>query len=193
MTDETDANDVERGLAERSRHGSREAFEELVKLTARGLFARLYLETGNSDRAEDLVQETYLLAWRSIRSLSDPRVFRAWLIQIAHTAVIDASRRETRKKRAGIHQATQVYSEESDPENGPSEDAELNEERGRMLAVLRSMPREYREPLMLRYLAGADYETISRELGLTNGALRGLLGRGMKMLRERMQAREKVL
>jgi RNA polymerase sigma-70 factor, ECF subfamily len=51
---------------------------------------------------------------------------------------------------------------------------------------LRSMPEEYRLPLSLRYLAGADYDTIGEQLGLTNGTLRGLLHRGLKMLRDRM-------
>jgi RNA polymerase sigma-70 factor, ECF subfamily len=52
--------------------------------------------------------------------------------------------------------------------------------------VLRSLPDEYRLPLTLRYITGADYETISTQLGLSNGSLRGLLHRGLKILRERM-------
>ena len=39
-------------------------------------------------------------------------------------------------------------------------------------------------PLWLRYFGGADYETIQTQMGLTNGSLRGLLHRGLKMLRE---------
>ena len=54
--------------------------------------------------------------------------------------------------------------------------------------MLRSLPEEHRLPLTLRYIAGADYETISTQLGLTNGSLRGLLHRGLKMLRERLPA-----
>jgi RNA polymerase sigma-70 factor, ECF subfamily len=57
-----------------------------------------------------------------------------------------------------------------------------------VLTALRSLPVEHREPLALRYLAGADYETISAQLGLTNGSLRGLLHRGLKMLKERLPA-----
>jgi DNA-directed RNA polymerase specialized sigma24 family protein len=41
-------------------------------------------------------------------------------------------------------------------------------------------------PITLRYIAGADYDTISRQLGLTNGSLRGLLNRGMAKLRQMM-------
>ena len=49
--------------------------------------------------------------------------------------------------------------------------------RERVLVALRSLPDEYRLPLALRYLAGADYDTIGEQLGLTNGSLRGLEGR----------------
>ena len=43
---------------------------------------------------------------------------------------------------------------------------------------------------MLRYLAGADYDTIARQLALSNGSLRGLLHRGLAMLRAQMQSLE---
>ena len=71
----------------------------------------------------------------------------------------------------------------ADPSPTPAESAQGNEEQQRALSILRSMPREYQQVLMLRYLAGADYEEISRQLALTNGSLRGLLHRGMAMLR----------
>ena len=52
--------------------------------------------------------------------------------------------------------------------------------------MVRSLPEDYRLPVMLRYFAGADYETIGEQLGLTNGSLRGLLHRGLKLLRDRL-------
>ena len=70
---------------------------------------------------------------------------------------------------------------------GPAQHAEREETRAAVLAVLRSLPEEYRLPLTLRYIGGADYETICLQLGLTNGSLRGLLHRGMKLLRAELQ------
>ena len=70
--------------------------------------------------------------------------------------------------------------------SSPHEEAARTEEREQVLAVLRSLPDEYRQPLTLRYIAGADYEAIETQLGLSNGALRGLLHRGLKMLRTRL-------
>src|SRR5205807_10077502 len=68
----------------------------------------------------------------------------------------------------------------------PDEAAHREEARRRVLAALRSLPEEYRMPLALRYLTGADYEAIGEQLGLTNGSLRGFLHRGLKMLRDRL-------
>ena len=74
-------------------------FEELVRHTSRLVYARL-LDTGHAQRAEDLLQETYLLAYRSLGKLSDPAGFRSWLLAIAHNVTIDAARHDARQKRA---------------------------------------------------------------------------------------------
>ena len=69
----------------------------------------------------------------------------------------------------------------------PEEQLEKEEMRQKVLAILRAMPEEYRLPLTLRYLVGDDYESIQRQMGLTNGSLHGLLHRGMQRLRAEMQ------
>jgi RNA polymerase sigma-70 factor (ECF subfamily) len=177
--------ETDTALVLRARDGDRAAFEELVRRTSRLVLARLLLDTGRGDRAEDLLQETYLLAFRSLRALANPAGFRPWLLAIAHNVLIDDARRQARQKRAAPAADTPVSAIVA---RGPSpeESAALEETRRRVLAVLRSLPEEYRLPLTLRYLTGADYETMSEQLGLTNGSLRGLLHRGLKMLRDRL-------
>jgi RNA polymerase sigma-70 factor, ECF subfamily len=177
--------ETDTALVMRARDGDRAAFEELVRRTSRLVFARLYLDTGRVDRADDLLQETFLLAFRSLRALANPAGFRPWLLAIAHNVLIDDARRQARLKRAAPAADTPVSAVLA---NGPTPEqtAEREEMRQRVLAVLRSLPEEYRLPLTLRYLTGADYESIGEQLGLTNGSLRGLLHRGLKMLRDRM-------
>ena len=176
---------LEAQLVMRSQAGDRPAFEQLVRRTARVVFARLYLESGRAQTAEDLVQETFLIAWRSIHQVTDPRGFRSWLLSIAHTAAIDSGRRESRKKRSGNRVDAAVLGTIPDRAPPPSQALEREESRQKVLGLLRELPEDYRLPLMLRYLHGSDYASISRELGLTNGSLRGLLNRGMTMLREK--------
>jgi RNA polymerase sigma-70 factor (ECF subfamily) len=178
--------EVDQDLVQRSRRGDRAAFEELVRRCARLVFARIYLETGDSHRTEDLVQDTFLHAWKRIGDLEDAKQFRAWLNAIAQRVVVDAARRDSRKKRGSMRIVPAELSDIADRSERPDERVELQEQRHQALAVLRSMPEEYRLPLMLRYLAGADYDTIARQLALSNGSLRGLLQRGMKMLREQL-------
>jgi RNA polymerase sigma-70 factor (ECF subfamily) len=180
--------EIEQGLIRKAQTGDRAAFEELVRRTSRLVFARLYLETGDRHWAEDLLQETWLLAYRSLGRLNDPNRLRPWLLTIAQNVLIDALRRQGRKKRtpparSEIHALTEVPSSAPSPEQH-AERAEMHDQ---ALAALRSLPEEYRLPLTLRYITGADYETIETQLGLSNGALRGLLHRGLKILRARLE------
>ena len=178
-------NASDNALVVRARNGDRAAFEELVRRTSRLVFARLYLDTGKADRTEDLVQETYLRAFRAVRWLDDPAGFRPWLLAIAHNALIDDARQAARLKRK-LPPTEMRLAQVPSPEPTPDKNAELTELRQRVLGVLRSLPPEYQMPLTLRYIAGADYDRISEQLGLTNGSLRGLLHRGLKMLRDRL-------
>jgi RNA polymerase sigma-70 factor (ECF subfamily) len=177
--------ETDEALVLASQAGDRTAFEQLVRRTARLVHARLYLATGQSRDAEDLSQETFLVAWRSIKQVTDPSGFRSWLLSIARTVTIDATRREGRKKRTGMRMSADVIGQIPAQSPSPPEVVVGEESRQKVLALLRGLPEEYRLPLMLRYLSDHDYETIGRQLGLTNGSLRGLLNRGMTLLRER--------
>ena len=186
--------EADEALVVRSRAGDRAAFEQLVRATARLVYSRQYLETRDAHRAEDLTQETYLLAWRSIGQVDDPRGFRTWLLTIARSVAADAYRRDNRKKRvrppfsAAGHGGRSPGSEEvPDPSPSPDASAEREESRQRVTDALKALPEEYSLPLTLRYIAGADYDTIGRQLGLSNGSLRGLLSRGLAKLRERLK------
>jgi RNA polymerase sigma-70 factor (ECF subfamily) len=176
--------ETDESLAAQARDGDRSAFEELVRRTGRLVFARLYLLNGNPHEAEDLTQETFLVACRNIRQLSDPKAFRGWLLSIATSVSIDAAKNKSRRKRGKPVSIDGMEMPTDSP--GPPESAERDEERRRVLASLRLLPEEYQQALSLRYLSGADHEEIGKQLGITNGSLRGLLHRGLAMLREKM-------
>jgi RNA polymerase sigma-70 factor (ECF subfamily) len=175
-------------LVRRSQAGDRAAFEQLARRTARLVYARAFMETADRDRAEDVVQETFLLAWRRIGQVSEPAGFRAWLTTVTRSVAADMRRRESRKKRFGPRAAQHDDAAFEVPDKSPTPDeaVEHREARDRLLRMLRRLPDEYSLPITLRYIAGADYDTIGRQLGLSNGSLRGLLNRGMAKLRELM-------
>lgn len=181
-------------LVIRSRSGDRAAFEELVRKTARGVFAQVFLQTADAHRAEDIVQETFLRAWSRIRSLDDPKLFRPWVRSIAKSALLDAVKRENRKKRGWFFRRRdqRAMLELEDQSASPGESIEQDEQRRQVLELLKTLPREYQDVISLRYLTGADYQTIAKQLAISNGSLRGLLARGLRMLRERLIGHEEM-
>ena len=185
-----DAGDTE--LVLRARRGDRPAFEQLVRNVGRLLYAHLYLKTrGDAELARDLTQETLLLAWKRLAELNDPTKFRPWLLTIASFVAIDSARHGARqKRRSGDLENADALDDVSDPQPSPFVQAERNEERQRVLEALDQLPEEYRLPLSLRYLTGAEYDEIGKQLALSNGSLRGLLFRGTKLLRRRLREKE---
>jgi RNA polymerase sigma-70 factor (ECF subfamily) len=173
-------------LVRRAQAGDRAAFEELVRRSSQLVYARLYLEVGDAHQAEDLLQETLLTAFRTLKQLTQPEKFRAWLLRIAQNAAIDAARRRGRKKRTPELEELKLRQESLEVPR-PDQNAEREETRQKVLAVLRELPEEYRLPLTLRFLVGADYETIQAQMGLSNGSLRGLLHRGVQKMRAELQ------
>jgi RNA polymerase sigma-70 factor (ECF subfamily) len=65
----------------------------------------------------------------------------------------------------------------------PLAQADQQERREKLIEALNALPESQRQVLSLRYLAGADYDTIAQQLSLTDGALRGHLSRGLAALR----------
>lgn len=178
----------ELGLVRKAQTGDRPAFEELVRRTSRLVYARLYLDTGDRHWAEDLLQETWLRAYRGLTQLQEPGGLRGWLLTIAQHVLADSLKRKSSQKRNEPPRADpHILAELTSQRPSPSECAERTDLHDQVLAVLRSLPEEYRLPLTLRYVMEADYETIETQLGLTNGALRGLLHRGLKILRARLE------
>jgi RNA polymerase sigma-70 factor (ECF subfamily) len=148
------------------------------------VYAQIVARVRDRQKAEDLTQETYIAAWKALANVREAAGFNSWLLTIARNTTLDAIKFENRKKRQSA--TGEAADDVADDAPSPPETAESVESGNRALQLLKELPEDYRQPLMLRYLGGADYETIRRQLNLSDGALRGLLNRGMAMLRERM-------
>jgi RNA polymerase sigma-70 factor (ECF subfamily) len=72
----------ERALVLRAQDGDPAAFEQLVDLHQGRLFRIAFMVTGDRQEAEDVVQETLVLAWRRLHLLEEPAAFRGWVAQI---------------------------------------------------------------------------------------------------------------
>ena len=164
---------IESDLVRRAQGGDRTAFEKLVRAYARLVWASVYGLVRDRAWTEDVVQETFLRAWESLRELNEPGAFRGWLLTIA---------RRLAWRRAELSGRDEPVAEV--PEKPEIVDARDPEEaREKVQEALARLPERYRVPVTLHFLNGMEYGAISKLTGLANGSLRGLLARGAAKLR----------
>ena len=158
-------------------HGDRDAFEMIIRSSSRNLFAIAYGILQNREEAEDVVQDVLVKAWKSRWRVRDPEKLPAWISTIARHRARDLARR--RRPEPLPHDF-----ESAETVEGETENAELNSE---VHAALSELPELHRMAVTLRYFEELDYATIERTLGLSNGALRGILGRALGVMRRRLK------
>ncbi len=152
-------------LISRAQKGDRAAFEQIVCSTAPYCLRPDCFNGPRQAKAEDLTQETFLAAWNSIAALRNDTGFITWLLTLARNTTLDHAKFEGRKKRRDRQGPPK--GEVADTNPTPAVAVEMNEAAARALQLLEDLPPEYREPLILRYLGGADYETIRLKLNLS--------------------------
>jgi len=157
--------------------GDDEAFETVIRTYSRRVYVVAYAIVQDISEAEDIVQDTFLKAHRQRRSLREPEKFPAWLLTVTRNAARDRLRR--RRPQAGA----ETFDTLVDPAATPGSALEQEERQRHLRRALATLPEEHRTALTLRYLEGHDYRTIESTMGLSNGALRGILGRALGTLR----------
>jgi RNA polymerase sigma-70 factor (ECF subfamily) len=158
-------------LVRAARDGDRTAFAELYRRYTRMVHGVVLARVAYPD-VDDLVQDVFLTALRRLDALRDPAAFPGWLATIARNRATDHLRRQ--------------------PHDAPLTDADriAGEDRSAALAivaVIRSLPDCYREPLVLRLVEGMTGPEIAVRTGLTHGSVRVNLHRGMKLLRAALE------
>jgi RNA polymerase sigma-70 factor, ECF subfamily len=160
-------------------HGDRDAFEMIIRMHSRSLFAIAYGILQSREEAEDVVQDSLVKAWKTRWRVRDPEKFPAWLATIARHRARDIFRkRRTVPLSATI--AEIIESGSGAEPNGSELDQQLR-------SALAALPEIHRTALTLRYFEEMDYRTIENTLGLTNGSLRGILGRALASMRKQLR------
>src|SRR6478736_453323 len=157
-------------------HGDREAFEMIIRTHSRTLFAIAYGILQNREEAEDVVQDSLVKAWKMRWRVRDPEKFPAWLSMVARHRAHDAFRK--RRSLPFTHET--IETSEANTPDAAGIDQQLH-------SALATLPELHRAALTLRYFEEMDYQTIENTLGLTNGALRGILGRALASLRKQLR------
>lgn len=161
-------------LVAAAQRGDRAAFERLYATYARLVHGVLLARVPRLD-VEDLLQDVFVQAMERLPSLRDPAAIGAWLCAIARHRAVDHHRR------------TPAACELPDDVAAP--DSSAQSEALEVLSVIRALPEAYRDTLVLRLVEGMTGPEIAAATGLTPASVRVNLHRGMKLLRERLNAR----
>jgi len=178
MDPATDAEIIERVLA-----GETDAFGILVDRYQDEFAAYAKYMTGSMDEAADVIQESLVRAYRSLRRCRDPERFKGWLFRIvSNQCRTHLARRRSRSSRPLEHHALELEALEN-----PGTDAELADLRRRVHEALQELPSEQREALILRYVEGLNVREIADFVKATVSAVKMRLLRGREALRARFE------
>jgi RNA polymerase sigma-70 factor, ECF subfamily len=182
---ETATVDADRGLVTAAAGGSREAFDELVLQYQVKVLNLVRAMTAADGDAEDLAQEVFVRAWRSIGTFRSDSTFRTWIFGIAINVV-----RTHRGKRSRLRRLFWSPPKDSDVDVDPLEPASVDDGIEAPLAMrevidkaLATLPDEMREAVVLRDVQGLDYREIAEALGLPLGTVESRIFRGRQRLR----------
>lgn len=175
-------------LAARAQGGDRAAFGALIDRHWRTVAILAYQKLGRATEADDLCQETFLKAYRSLGTLKDPARFAAWVYHIALRLIIDHVRARSRRRHASLDDLQDRRSVEF--EAGAAEDpVERSERADQVMRALGRLPPSYRLVLVLRYYEGLSYREIADRLGAPPGTIANRIWRATRLLKEKLDIR----
>jgi RNA polymerase sigma-70 factor (ECF subfamily) len=178
------------GAVVRDEAATRE-FLSMMHQTERRAYTMALQLTRNPSEAEDLVQDTYVKAWKGFDSYMPGRPFLNWLLRIMQRAYLDMRRRENPIRKAEslnsmVSPTDGEIQEISIPDRGPNPDDEVlyHEFASGLRAALAELPDVYRVAIELCDLEGLSYAEIAESQDTTIGTIRSRIHRGRKLLRE---------
>ncbi len=175
-----------------ARAGDSGAFRLLVERHSRNLFRLAYRMTGHQEDAEDVVQETFLRAYRQLSKFDERASFGTWLYRIAANCSLDLIRL---RKRRSEHQQEAPAEEgapdpiQSLPDAAPTPDrlAMSGEVERKVASVLEGLSPMERTAFVLRHYEGMCIEDIGRTLGVQPNAAKHSIFRAVQKLRRALE------
>ena len=160
------------------RDGDEQAAAELVARHAKAL-ARFLAGAGAPEaELDDLVQETFIRAFRSVDRFRGQCQFRTWLLTIGGNVLKDFGRKSARRQVMPLDEAVR------DVRGDPHEHAEATEAEALIAGGLKRLPRMQREVFLLRAQQGLEYEEIAAALATSPGAARVHYHHAVRRLKE---------
>ena len=169
-------------LVAAARDGDQQAFEELVRATYADTYTLAYRLTGDEEDARDVVQESYLRAYKGLRRFRGDAQFSTWLYRITANCASTQLTRRAKHRHDELSDDSPVA--DANPTVDPQARSDATATRDRLTAVLRDLPPKLRAVVVLRDVYDLPHEAIAAELGISESAAKVRLHRARRKLRE---------
>lgn len=172
--------DADGQLVDRCLAGEAAAWEDLVRIHTRRVYAICYRFTGSNADAQDLTQEVFLRVFKSLASFrSATGSFTVWLTRVTRNLLIDHYRRSKADRSTGSLEDHLPILEEKSAISGRTEGMLAGREASeRLQTALQKLSPELRETVILRDLEEMEYREISEALEIPEGTVKSRLNRG---------------
>ena len=172
-----------------ARDGNSDAFRALVDRHSRAVYRLAHRMTGNPQDAEDVVQETFLKAYRQLGRFESRANFGTWLHRIAVNCSIDLIRGRKHQEMGQDANDLELLDSGDDQRVDPSPErlmlsSEVQERVGRAMGGLTAMERA---AFVLRHFEGRSIDEISKALGLKTNAAKHSIFRAVRKMRQALE------
>ncbi len=174
----------------RSIGGDTESFNQLIKRWERPIYALAYRTIGREDDARDVVQETFLRAFRGLGGFKGQAKFSSWLYRIALNLCRDWMRRERRTPVVAAPDGVDLVelAGEGDMAAERADDRVVRMDLSRAVAAaMRVLPEEQRSAIVLKEYHGLTFQEIADLLGCPLSTVKTRLYQGMTVLRRELE------
>ena len=175
--------DIHEDLIARCRTGDRDAHYRIYKLYSKAMFNVGYRITRSEEDAEDVLQEAFISAFRSLDSYRGDATFGAWLKRIVINKAINALNKKKHESLPDENEQWDIAEEESPPEYRDSLTVE------RVRKAIEKLPDGYRSVLSLYLLEGYDHQEIGEILAISESTSKSQLNRAKAKLKELLNAK----
>jgi RNA polymerase sigma-70 factor (ECF subfamily) len=179
--------DDDQGLIAACRAGESEAFGRLVRRYQDRLYPTVLRLTGCAEDAHDLLQETFLRAYRKLHTFQGGSAFYTWVYRIAINLALSDRRRRRPGGRWPSSNGEPIDPADDPDRSDPGGPLERAERIARVQAALDELAPDHRAVVVMKDLDGLRYEEIAATLGVPIGTVRSRLHRAREALRERLR------
>ena len=180
-------------LITKYKQGNEKAFEELTSRHKNKIFTTILLIVKDSEIAEDLLQETFIKAIKTIHSgrYNEEGKFLPWISRIAHNMAIDYFRKQKRYPMIMMEDGSNVFNTLDFAENSYESNQIQKEEHARLRELIQNLPDTQREVLMMRHYMQLSFQEIAEHTGVSINTALGRMRYALINLRKQMNQIDK--